>query len=67
MDQIVILTSIHELPERCGDCPCHNGESGYCQADREKRDSEWRPFWCPLKYDDRKVIYHSSQMAELGH
>lgn len=45
----IIISTINELPECCCDCPCHNGENGFCQADDKKRSSEWRPFWCPLK------------------
>ena len=40
-----------EMPEDCWDCPCVNGEYGYCQADEEKRqieDPKERPSWCPI-------------------
>lgn len=40
-----------EMPEGCWDCPCVNGEYGYCQADEEKRqikDPNERPSWCPI-------------------
>lgn len=41
---------MNELPEYCYDCPCHNGESGNCKADKNGRyNSEYRPFWCPLE------------------
>lgn len=40
-----------EMPEGCWDCPCVNGEYGYCQADEENRpirDPSERPSWCPI-------------------
>lgn len=45
---MIVLTSMEELPEHCYDCPCHDGENGYCKADDLERNSIWRPFWCPL-------------------
>lgn len=39
------------MPEGCLDCPCVNGEYGYCQADEENRpigDPNERPSWCPI-------------------
>ncbi len=47
-DKMIVIKSMTNLPEHCYDCPCHNGESDYCQADEEHRYSDWRPFWCPL-------------------
>lgn len=44
----VLIKTMKNLPEHCYDCPCHDGESGYCQADEEHRYSDYRPFWCPL-------------------
>jgi hypothetical protein len=44
----VLIKTITNLPEHCHDCPCHNEESGYCQADKEHRYSDYHPFWCPL-------------------
>ena len=44
----VIIKTMTDLPEYCYECPCHDGESGYCQADKENRYSVYRPFWCPL-------------------
>ena len=44
----VLIKTMTNLPEYCYDCPCHNGESGYCQADKGRRYSDYRPFWCPL-------------------
>lgn len=40
-----------EMPKDCLDCPCANGEYGYCQADEEVRQIEGpneRPSWCPI-------------------
>ena len=34
--------------ERCLDCPCHNGESGYCQI-TGKYVCEYIPKSCPLQ------------------
>ena len=44
----IIIKSLDSLPEHCFDCPCHNGESGYCQAYKERRYCIDRPSWCPL-------------------
>ena len=44
----VLIKTMMNLPEHCYDCPCHDGESGYCQADEAHRYSDYRPFWCPL-------------------
>lgn len=41
-----------EMPGNCytDSCPCLNGESGYCQADKEHRFVYGdRPYWCPLR------------------
>ena len=46
---LIVVTSIGSLPDHCYECPCHDGESGYCQADKEQRYSYNRPYWCPLK------------------
>lgn len=45
---MILIKTMTNLPEHCWDCPCHDGEGGYCQADEERRYSDWRPFWCPL-------------------
>ena len=40
-----------EMPKDCWDCPCVNGEYGYCQVDKEERqieDTYGRPSWCPI-------------------
>ena len=47
--ELIVITTMNSLPEHCYECPCHDGESGYCQADKEQRYSDYyRPFWCPL-------------------
>ena len=45
----ILIKSMTNLPEHCYDCPCHNSESGYCQADKEHRYCIDRPSWCPLQ------------------
>jgi hypothetical protein len=38
-----------EMPEYCYECPCHNGESGYCQLYKDGYLScIERPAKCPL-------------------
>lgn len=38
-----------DMPEYCYECPCHNGESGYCQAYKSGYlNSVERPAKCPL-------------------
>lgn len=40
-----------EMPKGCWNCPCVNGEYGYCQADKDERqieDPNERPSWCPI-------------------
>lgn len=53
--------------DNCIKCPCHNGEWGYCQADKEERQIHYEGFpnWCPLKplpdYKDETettFVYH---------
>lgn len=53
---MIAIKTMSSLPDHCYECPCHDGESGYCQADEEHRCSDWRPFWCPLVEvnDDKK-------------
>ena len=47
---IIEITTLSELPTECYNCPCHNQESGYCQADKGRRyNAEYRPYWCPLR------------------
>lgn len=46
---LIVITTMKELPNYCYECPCHNGEHGMCEADTEKRSTlEYRPYWCPL-------------------
>jgi hypothetical protein len=54
---MIMITTIDMLPDCCYECPCHNSESGYCQADKERRYSDYRPYWCPLKeiHDDQET------------
>lgn len=47
---MIVITTMDTLPEYCYECPCHDGEHGYCQTDKERRYTiEYRPYWCPLK------------------
>lgn len=44
-----ILVRGMEMPEHCYECPCYNGESGYCQAYKSGyMYSIERPAKCPL-------------------
>jgi hypothetical protein len=44
-----ILIRGMEMPEYCYECPCHNGESGYCQLYKGGYlSSIERPAKCPL-------------------
>ena len=36
------------LPEYCYDCPCHNGEHGYCQISKDYIMGVELPENCPL-------------------
>lgn len=55
---MIAITTIDSLPDYCYECPCHDGERGHCQADKERRYSEYRPYWCPLKeiHDNQEEI-----------
>jgi hypothetical protein len=46
--EMIVITTMESLPDHCYECPCHDGDSG-CQADKERRYSDYRPYWCPLK------------------
>lgn len=50
---MIVITTIDAIPDHCYECPCHDGESSYCQADKEQRYySYYKPYWCPLKEID---------------
>ncbi len=52
---MIVIKTMTELPEHCYECPCHDGESGYCKADKDLRySSDYRPFWCPLVEVDKE-------------
>ena len=51
MKEVIYISTLKELPDYCYDCPCCNCETGCCQADEERRTSNWRHFWCPLEKD----------------
>lgn len=63
----ILIKTMTNLPEHCYDCPCHNGESGYCQADKEHKYSVDRPFWCPLEkintYYGRLIRFNDIQIV----
>ena len=46
---MIVITTMDSLPEHCFECPCHDGECGYCQTDRIHEAVDERPSWCPLK------------------
>ena len=48
-----ILIRNMEMPKYCYDCPCHNGESGYCQIAHELSCID-RPAECPLENVDKE-------------
>ena len=47
MKSILII----DTPKDCDNCPCADGELGFCQADEKQRYCDWYkvPLWCPLK------------------
>ena len=53
---MIIITTIDALPDYCDECPCYDSEWGRCQADKELRCSDDRPYWCPLEeiHDDQE-------------
>lgn len=66
----IIIKSLDSLPEHCFDCPCHEAESGYCQADKKHRYSDYRPFWCPLQqisntYYGRLIRFNDIQITTV--
>lgn len=58
-----------DMPKSCFDCPCHNGESGYCQITKNYIDDSI-PENCPLKaYDEdtsAKPVQHD-YLFEFGY
>jgi len=63
----ILIKTMTNLPEHCYDCPCHNGESGYCQANKENRYCMDRPSWCPLlqisnEYYGRLIRFNDIQI-----
>lgn len=66
----IIIKTMTNLPDHCYDCPCHDGDSGYCQADEEHRYSDYRPFWCPLvetKEEEMTIKYMEGYNAGFCH
>ena len=53
---MIVITNMESLPEYCYQCPCYDGECGVCQADKELRCSDDRPYWYPLEeiHDDQE-------------
>ena len=47
--KMIVITTMDALPDYCYGCPCHDGDNGVCEADKEKRTTYERPYWCPLK------------------
>lgn len=47
MKSILII----DTPKDCDNCPCADGELGFCQADEKQRKCDWYkvPLWCPLR------------------
>lgn len=42
-------TGIRLEIDDCGDCPCHDGDSGVCElTDRDTWEPDWPVSWCPL-------------------
>lgn len=66
-----LIKTMTNLPEHCYDCPCHNGESGYCQADKGHRYCIDRPLWCPLlqisnAYYGRLIRFNDIQITTVS-
>lgn len=64
----IIIKTMTNLPDHCYDCPCHDGESGYCQADKDHRYSDYRPFWCPLEEtrEESKIGHWVEEIIKCG-
>lgn len=63
----VLIKTMTNLPKHCYDCPCHNEESGYCQAHKEHLYCIDRPSWCPLlqisnEYYGRLIRFNDIQI-----
>lgn len=64
---MIVITSMESLPDHCYECPCHDGESGYCQADKERKYSDYRPCWCPLKgIEQPSTVYLEGGISNFG-
>ena len=65
---MIAITTIDALPFDCCECPCHDGESGYCRADKGRRYSEYRPYWCPLKeiHGEQEAVKLVNVRWEMG-
>ena len=64
---MIVITTMDSLPDHCYDCPCQNVESGRCQADKESRYSEYRPYWCPLKeIEQPETVYLEGGISNFG-
>lgn len=63
----ILIKTMTNLPEYCYDCPCHDGESGYCQADETHRCSVYRPFWCPLVKTGTEQPDIEAMLSTLDH
>ena len=62
---MITISTMDSLPEHCYECPCHDGESGYCQADKERRYSDYRPYWCPLKEQEPMPVLMQRECETL--
>ena len=64
---MIVITTMTELPDYCYNCPCHDGETGCCKADENKRyNSEYRPFWCPLKEIENEACKKENKRFTRG-
>ena len=65
---MIVITTIDSLPDHCHECPCQNVETGRCQADKERRYSDYRPYWCPLKeihVKEQKTVRNSVSKNQM--
>ena len=64
---MIVITNMESLPDHCYECPCRDGELGYCQADKERRYSDYRPYWCPLKeIVQPATVYLEGGISDIG-